>query len=247
MSIDINKYVNNYEFDYTLPGSNEVIMFKPITAGQLKKMLIYENETNVEIIENVLDTIISESVISEGFDINKLYIEDRFALLVEMRKKSKSEIYDFLYVCPECKKPSDISIDLNSLKTIKKNNNNEPFKVSDNLSFDIDQITREEQKIVHKKLEELEEKSETYKNIQKSAFSHAISMRTFHTPEGDTDDVSFETKLNLLDGVFTEKQYIDYVKWFDDNKFGIDFKFDFSCNSCGYKDNFNIPLNNFFV
>jgi len=74
-------------------------------------------------------------------------------------------------------------------------------------------------------------------------------MRTFHTPEGDTDEVSIKDKVNIIDGTFNDEKYKEFVQWFVDNSFGIDFTFDFECSNeeCDMKETYSIPLNNFFV
>src|SRR6056297_2360097 len=249
MSIDINKYVNSYEFDYTLPGSNEVILYKPITTGQLKKLLPYEKETDPIVVERVLDNLISSCVISEGFDINKLYLEDRFALLIELRKKSKGEEYSFIYTCPNCKKKTPVTQDLNKLKLIKKSHDNNLFFINDSLSCEIDQITRGEQIKVYEIIKKEKIDNPNLKMAQIATYSYAMAMRTFHTPEGNTDDVSIEDKVNIIDGTFNDSKYKEFVQWFVDNSFGIDFTFEFKCSNeeCGKKDTYSIPLNNFFV
>jgi hypothetical protein len=71
---DFKKYLNVYEFETTLPGSGEVIKYKPITTGQLKKLLIYEDDDDPSIIEEALDDLITSSVISEGFDVTDLKV-----------------------------------------------------------------------------------------------------------------------------------------------------------------------------
>jgi len=246
MSIDITKYVNSYEFDYTLPGSNEVVVFKPITTGQLKKLIVYENENDMSIIEDVLDNLMSSCVISEGFDINKLYLEDRFALLVEIRKKSKGEEYNFIYTCPKCGIQGPKSINLNDLEVKKRVIIDNKFKVSDDLSFDISHITRGEQKLILGLIKSKDIKNLSLKNVEIASYTYAMSMRTFHTPEGDTDDISINDKVGLLDNVFTDDQYKEYIQWFTDNKFGVEFNFPLECE-CEYKGKLNIPLNNFFA
>jgi len=249
MSIDINKYVNSYEFDYTLPGSNEVIVYKPITTGQLKKLLPYENETNPMVVEKILDDLISNCVLSEGFDINKLYLEDRFALLIELRKKSKGEEYDFIYTCPKCKSRTPITKDLNTIKETKKSFENDTFKINENLSCKLDQITRGEQKKIYEMVEKENITNDTLKMAQIATYSYAMSMRSFVTPEGETDDVSMDDKINIIDGTFNDEQYNQFVKWFADNFFGIDFTFNFQCSNteCNNKETYSIPLNNFFA
>jgi hypothetical protein len=61
-------YVNVYEFECELPGSKQKVKFKPVTTGQIKKLLTYEKETNYVIQEQALDDLISSSVLSEGFN-----------------------------------------------------------------------------------------------------------------------------------------------------------------------------------
>ena len=51
---DFKKYLNVYQFETTLPGTGELIQFKPITTGQIKKLLVYEGSENLNIIENIL-------------------------------------------------------------------------------------------------------------------------------------------------------------------------------------------------
>jgi hypothetical protein len=249
MSIDINKYVNSYEFDYTLPGSNEVIIYKPITTGQLKKLLPYENETDTKIVEKLLDDLISNCVLSEGFNIDNLYLEDRFALLIELRRKSKGEEYSFIYTCPKCESRTPITKDLNTLKCTKKSFENDTFVINENLSCKLDQITRGEQKKIYEMIEKEGITNNNLKIAQIATYSYAMSMRTFITPEGETNDVSIEDKINIIDGTFNDKQYENFVKWFSDNAFGIDFSFDFQCSNteCNNKEQYSIPLTNFFA
>ena len=60
---DFRKYLNVYEFETTLPGTGDTVKFKPMTTGQLKKMLVYENSTNPMTVEKALDELISSSII----------------------------------------------------------------------------------------------------------------------------------------------------------------------------------------
>jgi len=248
MSIDISKYVNSYEFDFTLPGNNEVIRFKPITTGQLKKLLPYENEKNPGVIELLLDDLISKCVVSEGFDIRNLYLEDRFALLIEIRKKSKGEEYAFIYSCPSCNTQTHVTINLNELKCKKRNPNTEPFILNDKISFKIDHLKRGEQIQAYEIINKRKIENDNLRMAEIATVSYAMCMKTFTTPEGDTE-VPIEDKINILDGVMNGKQYDDFVKWFAVNEFGIDFTFKFECNNekCGNKETLSIPLSNFFV
>ena len=107
--------INVYEFSCELPGSGQEVAFKPVNTGQLKKLLTYEKETNLLIQEQALDDLISSSVLTEDFNSDDLYLEDRFFLLVEMRKKTKGEVLEFTLTCPKCNSQSLNRVDLNSM------------------------------------------------------------------------------------------------------------------------------------
>ena len=51
-------HVNVYDFSCELPGSKETIQFKPVSTGQIKKLLTYENESNYVLQEQALDDLI---------------------------------------------------------------------------------------------------------------------------------------------------------------------------------------------
>ena len=112
---DFKNYLNTFVFDTVLPGSGKTIKFKPITTGQLKNMLLYQDVEDAGKIELALDQLITECVVSEDFDINDLYLQDRFFLLVEIRKCSKGNVYSFQAKCGSCDSQTMINITLNNL------------------------------------------------------------------------------------------------------------------------------------
>ena len=95
-------HLNIYNHIFTIPSSKKVVTYKPISTGQMKRLLIYENNKNPLIIEQVLDDLIIGCVITEGFDIDVLTLQDRFDLLIEIRKQSKGNDYTFNFKCPTC-------------------------------------------------------------------------------------------------------------------------------------------------
>lgn len=116
---DFKRYLNVFQFETTLPGSGERVKFRPIVTGQIKKILLYEASDDVNSIEDILDEIINECVITKDFDIGKLYLQDRFYFLVELRKATKGNSYKFTHQCDNCNSQSVINIDLNALEVKK--------------------------------------------------------------------------------------------------------------------------------
>lgn len=114
---DFKMYLNMYQFDTKLPGSGRELKIKPITTGQLKRMLMYENVMDMGKIEEALDTLITECVLSKDFDVNELYLQDRFFLLTELRKVTRGNMYTFTAFCnnPMCGSQYVHTIDLSKL------------------------------------------------------------------------------------------------------------------------------------
>lgn len=112
---DFKKYLNCFQFETKLLGNGEIVKFKPIVTGQIKKLLLYENSSDTDTIEDALDELITECVITPGFDVKKLFLQDRFFLLLELRKATKGNIYTFTHLCNNCNSQSVINIDLNKL------------------------------------------------------------------------------------------------------------------------------------
>lgn len=119
---NFKNYVNMFEFETELPGNGEKVIFKPVTTGQLKRLLLYETSQDSDSIENALDEMISECVVfPKDFNIKNLYLQDRFFLLVDIRKATRGTSYDFQTTCASCSSQSQQFIDITKL-TVKKLN-----------------------------------------------------------------------------------------------------------------------------
>jgi hypothetical protein len=257
---DFKKYLSVYEFDATLPGSGETIMYKPITTGQMKNLLIYEEDDDPLVIEEILDDLISSSVITEGFDIDNLYLQDRFYLLIEIRKQSKGKHFSFKITCPECGSQSLQNVDLDKLPFTPKESDVNPFvKVNENITIGLDFITRRDQKIA---AGIVNQRKEEMTNMQKlanmSLIATATAIKVFITPEGEDTETSIEDKLYFLESL-NQKEFKKVTDWFEKETFGIDFVTDMRCphidppirkggpgKPCDFTEQITIPLENFF-
>jgi hypothetical protein len=120
---NFRNYINTFVFDTVLPGSGLEVHFKPVTTGQIKRLLLYETSEDPLSIEQALDDLIEECVIKpENFNIKDLYIQDRFFLLVEIRKATRGATYNFQTVCTSCGSQTQQAINLTNLPVTKLNN-----------------------------------------------------------------------------------------------------------------------------
>lgn len=115
-------YLNTFRFTTTLPGNGQDITFTPVRVGQIKSLLLYETSNDQNSTEDALDDMITECVVSpEDFDIKKLYLQDRFYLLVDIRKATRGALYNFQTVCTSCSSQTNQVLDITKLVVTKLN------------------------------------------------------------------------------------------------------------------------------
>jgi hypothetical protein len=246
---DFKKYLNVYQFEITLPGTGELIQFKPITTGQIKKLLVYEDSENLNIIETVMDDLIVSSVITEDFNVDDLYLQDRFFLLIEIRKHSKGKHYNFEIKCPQCDSQSLQSINLDELPfTPRSENVDYSIKINDNITVAVDYVKRIDQKIA---MDFVDNSGSELQGMQKlaeiSVAATAQVIKSIVTPEGAVDDLPLEDRIFLLDNL-SQQEFTIVTDWFEENSYGVDFEFELKCRHkpCDFKQKIEIPLENFF-
>jgi len=257
---DFKKYLNVYEFETTLPGSGITVKFKPITTGQLKRLLVYENETDPATVEEALDELIGTSVITDEFDVKGIYLQDRFYLLIEIRRKTKGDLYQFEIKCPECGSQSLQTINLTELEMRELPPDVDYNMVlSENISVELRHVTRYDQIAAFAFVDEIKEDlTPIQKAVESAMVLNSIAIKSVTTPEGKDEEVSLEDKKYLLENI-PRPMYEKITEWFENNTFGYNFVLDIECRHtkpsgkkgvpskrCGFKQETIIPLENFF-
>jgi len=242
--VNFKEFLNIYEFDTALAGTGERVAYKPITTGQLKKLLTFEDTTDPIIIDEALDKLISSCVTTEGFDIKNLYLQDRFSLLIEIRKVTKGTKYEFTYICEHCQSQIFQSVDLTKLKIIPYSTEIDyKIKLTEEISVNLDNIRRGEQIKAFKQMPK-GKLNDNQKIAELAILTHAAGVKSIDTPKGTVDNVSIKDAKYLLENIPTSA-YDEIKNWYKEYDFGIDFTFTIKCN-CGHKEKKTIPLQNFF-
>jgi hypothetical protein len=235
-----------YEFETVLPGSGMEIKFKPITTGQMKSLLAHEQDEAMGAVENVLDILISDCVVEpEDFNVEDLYINDRFFLIIELRKNTRGTKYEFEWACPECRSQSLQVVDLKKLKVSKLPKEFKNIvKLDNNISVRMDFPRRIDQKLAYEIIKEAGDINEAQRTAELGVIVTALTMKSIITPAGEDQKVTIEDKIFLLEGISTT-MYEKIANWSTTN-FGVDFQTTIKCKSCKHQKTIDIPPENFF-
>lgn len=245
MSKQFYNYLNVYEFEFKLPGSGDIIKFKPLVTNQMKQLLQYEDETDPIKVSEALDKLISSAVVSENFDINEMYLRDRFALLIELRKKSKGEYYEFKFKCPDCGSQVLSNVNLDNLEVKEKDVDTGVINVTDEISVEIQHLKRKDEIEAINSIENYNSLEESEKEFEHWISVISSSIKAVISPEGKDEDLTFEDKRFVIRN--TPQSVIDKIgNWFNENWFGVNFTFTMKCHNCKYSNKENIPMNQLF-
>ena len=241
------EYLNIYEFETVLPGSKDTIRFKPLTTGQIKKLLVYEKEDSIIIQEQALDELISSCIMSDDFDIDELYLQDRFFLLTEIRKKTKGEKYDFTFKCPKCESQILNSLNLDDLEVVTLPEEiDDAVALTDHIGVTLRHLKRKDFKLISKYIN-VKGKSETQINSEIQTGLFAAGIEAIATPDQIEENIDIESKMFLIDNLPTSA-FEEIKKWYEENDFGIDMSVNVACKNeeCDYTEKIDIPMGNFF-
>ena len=245
---DFREYLNVFEFDCILPGSQEHIKFKPLTVGALKRVLAHEGDTgNAEVITSMFDDIFDVCVLNKGFDPKGMLIFDRYALILEIRKKTKGEKSEFETKCPKCKGQSVQSIDYEDIKQLPVPEDIDYIvRLTDELSVSMQYITRADELLVFDIARKNNKgMTQNQKEAEVSLFLEALSVDKIITPQGPQDDVTVFDKKYLLEQL-PQPLYEKIGEWHEKYKFGPQLEINIKCPHCEYEMEENVSELSFF-
>lgn len=241
--MSLHDFLNVYHFETVLPGSGETIKYKGFSTNTMKKLLVFENEKDPLKEEEILDYIIKISVLNEDFDINKIYVLDRYFLFLKIREATKGSEYSFPYTCPKCKNQSLQVINLKDMVTKNYMNDDVGIELLDGkLKMKLKFPLREDQKkcysLINPKLPDSEKKVDM-------GLSDLASMVVSIESEAGKMDINIG-ELTAFIGDLPEKEKEKFDTWIDENKFGINLKHNLKCDQCDHSEEKELPMKNFF-
>jgi hypothetical protein len=241
--------LNQYDHEHTILETGKAVKIRPITTGQMKAILQYEGDDDPSVVDRILDDIINGCVISEGFNVDDLTLQDRFHLLIGIRKVSKGSEYTFTIKCPDCGVESIQMVNLDTLefKPFPKGVDRK-VKISPKLTVSLDFIRRGHQKQSLDLVKKMGKLTENQIASEQATYMYAFGMTKFETSVGEIKDISIEHRKEFLDSLAAD-EYQPINTWYENNSYGIKFKHEIVCKAgskCSFRKEEDIPITGFF-
>jgi len=201
-------------------------------------------------ITRMFDKLFSEVIISpEDFDPMDMYVYDRYALLLEIRKKTKGETNQFEMKCPECKGQSVQTVDFEKIESRQLIEGNYIVELTEQLSVKMRHLTRSQELEVYEVSEQLKAEQQLSKNELETEVGLLLEAQTIDeiiTPDGPQElEFPLFDKKYLLENI-PQPLYQTVGKWHEENKFGPDLTVTVNCPHCEFEATEDITDLNFF-
>jgi len=240
--------LNQFTHEHTILETNKTVQIKPITTGQMKSILQYEGADDPSVIDTLLDDIINGCVVSDGFNVDELTLQDRFELLIGIRKVSKGNMYSFNIKCPKCKTESIQGIDLNDLDILPfPEEIEQKVKINDNLFLKLGFIRRGHQKEAVVFVDGMSGLTDTQKRSEIATYMYAFGIVGVETKVGSVDSSSVEDRKDFLDNL-SANAYEGINDWYRKYNYGTQFKYRVMCKAgdCDFNKEEDLPITGFF-
>src|SRR6185295_13101341 len=99
-------------FELTVPSTKEVIRYRPFLVKEEKILLVAQQTDSLNDILYAMQQIITNCVITPGFNIKKLMLFDIEYIFLKLRASSINNLIDITYKDPEDNKMYTVKINL---------------------------------------------------------------------------------------------------------------------------------------
>lgn len=227
---------SNFEFSVDLCFSGRKAFVRPLKIKDKKDLMKAIESKDEKLIQKNLDLIIEKYVeLEDNRPIDDLTIQERYQILVEIRRASSGDNTYIAHQCPECEHINkDIPFNLQNIyiKPYDHTINSKISLFNGNVEIILSPLRREVEKkiekiIFDKKIELTSEKQFLYM----AGFIEKVFIKN--------DDVYGEVSLSIEDKIeffenLPSSELDKILKYIKESDFGVKLPFNFKCEKCGY-------------
>jgi hypothetical protein len=241
------------EIKFTIPSSGEDIFLRPFTTREQKAILKAIEKEDQVLMNEAFDTLITNCVITKGFNVDTLLTKDRDALLIELRKESVSEDFSYNWQCNSCEYNNSGSMSLSKLKFKKLKDKKKLEKVIEL----VDRPIKLSLKLPSRKFEKLlfKQVSATTKDpsaVDLMNYTLAISIQKLEIVDEDGKatemELQFNDRINILEEMHMDdkKKIEEFLKGIE--AYGYDLNIgEKSCKECEKTTEVELNWSDFFL
>ena len=120
------------QYTLTVPSSKQEVKFRPFLVKEEKILLLAMESEKTEEIILATKTIIENCVYGD-IKVEDLPTFDMEYIFLQLRAKAKGEIIELQYKCPKCKSEIPVTIPIDDIKVIEKDDHTNDIKLTEDL------------------------------------------------------------------------------------------------------------------
>jgi len=126
--------INTVLYDLELPSSGKQVEYRPFLVKEEKILLMALEGEDEKEMSKAIKQIITQCVLTEGFNVNKLAMVDLEYLFLNIRGKAVGDISTITFE-HECGETINLDIDLSKVKVVKNKNYSDLVKLTDDITI----------------------------------------------------------------------------------------------------------------
>jgi hypothetical protein len=225
-------------FKVKLPITKKTISCRPFLVKEEKILLMAkESDDNSDDSVNAIRQVVNNCILDDNIDVDTLPLIDLEFVLLKIRAKSMGEIVTSNYRHGECKKPTKINIDLNTVEVVIDPKNKTKIKINDTIGVIMKYPTIN----LMAKMSETEKNPDKIFEIIVKCIDSIFDADDVYSPTDYTNEELNEFLLGM-----TQKQF-EAIEEFFSTLPKLQKKIEFECVECGYKEDLTLEgLSSFF-
>jgi hypothetical protein len=124
--------INNILYDLELPSSGKQIEYRPFLVKEEKILLMALEGEDEKEMSKAVKQIITQCVLTEGFNVNKLAMIDLEYLFLNIRGKAVGDISTISFK-HECGEVIKLDIDLTKVEVVQNKNHSDLVQITDDI------------------------------------------------------------------------------------------------------------------
>lgn len=197
------------DIKFTIPSTGEDIFLRPFTTREQKAILKAIEKEDQVLINEAFDQLIINCVVSKGFNIDSLLTKDRDAILIELRKESVKDDFNFHWKCSHCDHINKDTMSLDKLKFKKlkdKDLLSKEIELNDRtgLKLNLSLPSRKFEKMLYKHVMKDNKKDISAVDVLNTTLAVSIDSLLVldeETNEYKRTEISFTDRINILEEV----------------------------------------------